>query len=40
MISKALETALVRAISEAKNYHHEYVTVEHLLYGLLHDELT
>ena len=39
MISKALETALVRAIREAKNYHHEYVTVEHMLYGLLHDEL-
>lgn len=40
MISKSLETALVRAIREAKNYHHEYVTVEHMLYGLLHDELT
>jgi len=39
MISKALETALVRAIREAKEYHHEYVTVEHMLYGLLHDEL-
>lgn len=40
MISKALETALVRAIREAKEYHHEYVTVEHMLYGLLYDELT
>jgi ATP-dependent Clp protease ATP-binding subunit ClpA len=40
MISKALETALIRAIREAKEYHHEYVTVEHMLYGLLHDELT
>ncbi|HIP38719.1 MAG TPA: ATP-dependent Clp protease ATP-binding subunit ClpA [Desulfocapsa sulfexigens] len=40
MISKSLETALVRAIREAKSYHHEYVTVEHMLYGLLHDELT
>ena len=40
MISKALETALIRAIREAKSYHHEYVTVEHMLYGLLHDELT
>ncbi|MBL4901249.1 MAG: ATP-dependent Clp protease ATP-binding subunit ClpA [Desulfocapsa sp.] len=40
MISKALETALVRAIREAKNHHHEYVTVEHMLYGLLDDELT
>ncbi len=40
MISKALETALIRAIREAKEYNHEYVTVEHMLYGLLHDELT
>ncbi|MBU1139404.1 MAG: ATP-dependent Clp protease ATP-binding subunit ClpA [Proteobacteria bacterium] len=40
MLSKSLEIALVRAIREAKSYHHEYVTVEHMLYGLLHDELT
>ena len=40
MLSKTLEKALIRAIREAKNYNHEYVTVEHLLYGLLHDELT
>lgn len=40
MISKTLEAALIRAIREAKSYHHEYVTVEHMLYGLLHDELT
>ncbi len=40
MISKALEAALIRAIREAKSHHHEYVTVEHMLYGLLHDELT
>jgi len=39
MISKALEAALIRAIREAKSYRHEYVTVEHMLYGLLHDEL-
>jgi ATP-dependent Clp protease ATP-binding subunit ClpA len=39
MLSKPLEIALVRAIREAKNYNHEYVTVEHMLYGLLHDEL-
>ncbi len=39
MISKSLEAALVRAIREAKEYRHEYVTVEHMLYGLLHDEL-
>ena len=35
-----MEMALIRAIREAKNHNHEYVTVEHMLYGLLHDELT
>ncbi len=40
MLSKTLEKALVRAIREAKNYRNEYVTVEHMLYGLLYDELT
>jgi len=40
MLSKTLEKALIIAIREAKNHKHEYVTVEHMLYGLLHDELT
>ncbi|BCL62233.1 ATP-dependent Clp protease ATP-binding subunit ClpA [Desulfomarina profundi] len=40
MLSKTLEKALIRAIREAKNHNHEYVTVEHMLYGLLHDDLT
>jgi ATP-dependent Clp protease ATP-binding subunit ClpA len=40
MLNKTLEMALVRAIREAKGYRHEYVTVEHMLYGLLYDELT
>ncbi len=40
MLSKTLEMALIRAIREAKNHNHEYVTVEHMLYGLLDDELT
>ncbi len=40
MLSKTLEKALIRAIREAKSQKHEYVTVEHMLYGLLHDELT
>lgn len=31
---------MILAIREAKNHNHEYVTVEHMLYGLLHDELT
>ena len=40
MLSKELELALIKAIKEAKNHRHEYVTVEHMLYGLLHDNLT
>ena len=39
MLSKELEMALIKAIKEAKHYRHEYVTVEHMLYGLLHDDL-
>ena len=39
MLSKTLEQSLMRAIREARSYCHEYVTVEHLLYGLLFDEL-
>jgi len=39
MLSKTLEMALIRAIREAKSHNHEYVTVEHMLYGLLHDDL-
>ena len=38
MISHKLEMALVMAIREAKARRHEHVTVEHILYGLLHDE--
>jgi len=38
MISHQLEVALMRAVHEAKSHRHEYVTVEHILYGLLHDE--
>jgi len=40
MLSKTLETSLIRAIKEAKTHNHEFVTVEHMLYGLLHDDLT
>ncbi|MGD9948670.1 MAG: ATP-dependent Clp protease ATP-binding subunit ClpA [Desulfobulbus sp.] len=39
MLSKELELALIKAIKEAKNHRHEYVTIEHMLYGLLHDDL-
>jgi len=40
MISTKLEVALVMAIREAKAHQHEHVAVEHILYGLLHDEMT
>lgn len=39
MISTKLEIALVFAIREAKAHSHEHVTVEHILFGLLQDEL-
>ena len=39
MLSRELELALIKAIKEAKNQKHEYVTVEHMLWGLLHDDL-
>ncbi|MBI5556947.1 MAG: ATP-dependent Clp protease ATP-binding subunit ClpA [Deltaproteobacteria bacterium] len=39
MINQKVEMALVMAIREAKKRRHEHVTVEHILYGLLHDEL-
>jgi len=37
MISKELETTLNFALKEAKDRHHEYVSLEHLLYALLRD---
>src|SRR5210317_49733 len=40
MFSQKLEMALVTAVREAKSHRHEFVTVEHLLYGILQDELT
>ena len=39
MLSRKLELALIKAIKEAKTYKHEFVTVEHMLYGLLYDAL-
>jgi ATP-dependent Clp protease ATP-binding subunit ClpA len=39
MLSRELELALIKAIKEAKIKKHEYVTVEHMLWGLLHDDL-
>ena len=37
MLSPELEVTLNLAISEAKRRGHEYVTVEHILYALMHD---
>ena len=39
MFSQQLEMALVTAVRQAKNHRHEFVTVEHLLYGILQDDL-
>ncbi len=38
MISHELEVCLNLAVSEAARHGHEYVTTEHMLYGLLHNE--
>ncbi len=39
MINNNLEMALFMAIREAKKRRHEHVTVEHILYALLHEEM-
>lgn len=38
MISKDLEVIIDATLREAKNLHHEYATIEHILYAILHDE--
>ena len=38
MISKDLSATLGFAVSEAKNRRHEYVSIEHVLFAILHDE--
>ncbi|HEY2323334.1 MAG TPA: ATP-dependent Clp protease ATP-binding subunit ClpA [Thermoanaerobaculia bacterium] len=37
MIAKSLQAAFEFAVAEAVKRHHEYVTLEHLLFALLHD---
>jgi len=37
MINKELELIIEATIVDAKARHHEYLTVEHILYALLHD---
>jgi ATP-dependent Clp protease ATP-binding subunit ClpA len=39
MINKEFEIALDATIREAKKRHHEYLTVEHILFAVIHDEL-
>ena len=39
MINNELEMALFMAIREAKKRKHEHVTVEHILYALLHEDM-
>ena len=38
MISKELEMTFAVAVREAKFRRHELLTIEHILYALLHDE--
>ena len=38
MLSTELQLALNAALGEARVRRHEYVTVEHLLFAILHDE--
>ncbi|HWR57333.1 MAG TPA: Clp protease N-terminal domain-containing protein, partial [Thermodesulfovibrionales bacterium] len=38
MISKELELTLEATVRDAKARNHEYLTVEHILFALLHDE--
>ena len=40
MIAKPLQKSFEFALNEALKRHHEYVTLEHLLYALLHDRET
>ena len=39
MIAKGLQASFEFAVSEAVRRRHEYVTLEHLLFALLHDRL-
>ena len=38
MFTRDLEMCLMAAQSEAKDRHHEYLCVEHILYSLLHHD--
>jgi len=38
MINKELEVSIEATIRDAESRHHEYLTVEHILFAILHDE--
>jgi ATP-dependent Clp protease ATP-binding subunit ClpA len=40
MLSKDLERIMSHAVSEVKNRHHEYLTLEHLLYAYVSDDVS
>jgi len=40
MLSRELEISLISAVRDAKKRRHEYVTLEHVFFALLHDPLT
>ncbi|PCI30011.1 MAG: ATP-dependent Clp protease ATP-binding subunit ClpA [SAR324 cluster bacterium] len=40
MLSRELEISLISAVRDAKRRRHEYVTLEHVFYALLHDPIT
>ncbi|MDH5560813.1 MAG: ATP-dependent Clp protease ATP-binding subunit ClpA, partial [Deltaproteobacteria bacterium] len=40
MLSRELEISLISAVRDAKKRRHEYVTLEHVFYALLHDPTT
>ena len=40
MLSRELEISLISAVRDAKKRKHEYVTLEHVFFALLHDPLT
>lgn len=40
MLSRELEISLISAVRDAKKRRHEYVTLEHVFFALLHDHIT
>ena len=40
MLSRELEISLISAVRDAKKRRHEYVTLEHVFFALLHDHVT